>query len=154
MPDKILFRFDYSDFFTYDLEKYLVSLKGVKTAYVNPKKEELEVIYDKELISLRMLFYETKTYLKSFNIPLLLGFSKRKQLPTKETIIHVDNICCEYCLKEEIEKLLLNAGVIELKTDYDWMKDANLFITYDETLIKEEELSNLLGGVIVKFKNN
>lgn len=34
------------------------------------------------------------------------------------------------------------------------MKDANLFITYDETLIKEEELANLLGGVIVKFKNN
>ena len=72
MPDKILFKFDYSDFFTYDLEKYLVGLKGVKTAKINPKKEELEVIYDKELISLRMLFYETKTYLKSFNLPLLL----------------------------------------------------------------------------------
>lgn len=151
MLSKVLFKFDDLDYFLVDLEKYLTSLKGVKTAKINDKKEELEVLYDSKIISLKTLYHEIKNYLKSSDIPLLLGFSKNKTTNTKETIIYIPDICREYCFKNELEELLFLDGVIKVSTNYDNLLDASVFITYDETLIKEENLASILAGEIVKL---
>lgn len=151
MLSKILFKFDDLDYFSVDLEKYLTSLKGVRTAKFNDKKEELEVLYDSKIIFLKTLYYEIKEYLKSSDIPLLLGFSKNETTNIKETIIYIPDICCEYCLKDKLEELLFLDGVIKVSTNYDDLLDANVFITYDETLNKEENLASILAGEIVKL---
>ena len=68
----------------------------------------------------------------------------------KDTIV-IKDLCCEYCLMSMIEDLLEIDGIESAFTDFDYHKknNVNIFITYNDKLIK----NNQLNEIKEKFNN-
>ena len=60
-------------------------------------------------------------------------------------------MCCEYCLKGMIEDLLEYDAIKSAYTDFNYINknNVNIFITYDDKILKSAELKNLEN----KFNN-
>lgn len=150
--EKLTLKIEYSDFLDKELNKYLSSLNGVLFSKVDMEKNEIYVEYDSLVISLKILKMEIILYLNIQNTPSIVSFNKHYKKDIKEDVIIIDDLCCEYCLKGMIEDLLVYDAIKSAYTDFNYIdkNNVNIFITYDESMLKVEELNKVKN----KFNNN
>ena len=125
-----------------ELKQYLMDLNGIMD--VNIKDEEQLEIYIKnnpDLISLKIIKNEILLFLDILKITSLLAFDKHIE---EETII-INDLCCEYWLKDFIEELLEIEAIKSAYTDFDNIDkhNVNIFISYDDKLLSQDELNSI-----------
>ena len=100
--------------------------------------------YDSEIITLKLLKMEILLYLDIINIPSIISFDKHIK-NTKEDIIIIKDLCCEYCLKDMIEDLLEIEGIESTYADFDYNDkiDVKIFITYDDEVIDKNKIREI-----------
>lgn len=145
---KIRIKFDYVS--NYDFEEefliYLSKSYGIISADVDKKTNEIIVEYDSSMMSLELLMKEILIYLGLDKIPSVIAFDKCvSNSHIRKDIIVIKDLCCEYCLKNMIEELLVIDGIESAYTDFDYVNkhNVNIFITYDSAIINEEKLVDL-----------
>lgn len=149
--NKLTLKIEYSDFLDEELNKYLSSLNGVLFSKVDMEKNEIYVEYDSSIISIKILKMEIILYLNIKNTPSIVSFDKHFENNIKKDIIIVDDLCCEYCLKGMIEDLFEYDAIKSAYTDFNYVdkKNVNIFITYDDKILKLDELNKIKN----KFNN-
>jgi len=149
--NKLTLKIEYSDFLYKELNEYLSSLNGVLFSKVDMEKEEIYIEYDSVVISLKILKMEIILYLNLNNIPSIISFDKHYEKGVKEDVIIIGNLCCEHCLKGMIEDLIEYDAIKSAYTDFNYVdkKNVNIFITYDDKILKLDELNKLKN----KFNN-
>ena len=75
-------------------------------------------------------------------MPSLLEFDKHQKEQTNNYEINIKELCCEYCLKNYIEELLLIDGIESAHSNFDNLdkKDVKIKITYNKNFINEEKI--------------
>lgn len=149
--NKFTLKIDYSDFLNKDFINYLSKLDGIKLVKIDNKDNEIYVEYDSSIISLKLLKMEILLYLDISKIPSIIAFDKHDTSSLNKYIIVIKDLCCEYCLKGMLEDLLETDGISSAYTDFNYIdkKDVNIFITYDDKILKLDELDKLTD----KFNN-
>lgn len=142
--DKLTIRFEHSNYLNDDLNNYLMILRGVTYSKVDTNNNEMYVEYDSEIIPLKLLKMEILLYLDIMNIPSVISFDKHIK-NTKEDIIIIKDLCCEYCLKGMIEDLLEIEGIESAYTNFDYNDkiDVKIFITYDDKVIDKNKIKEI-----------
>lgn len=129
------------DWLNKELEEYLKTLEGVLKVNI---ADDIYLKYDENLITIKRLKLEIISFLKIKN-PIMIGFDKHssRALETYELIIK--DLCCEYCLKENITELLTIDGILQVSTNFDNHNKQNVVINikYDEKIITREEIKKL-----------
>ncbi len=148
---KITLKVDYSLFFNNDIINYLLGLNGIKLVKINTESKEIYVEYDSNIISLKILKMEILLYLDVLNVPSIIFFNKHLDGDLEKYIITIKDLCCEYCLKGMIEDLIEYDGIINAYSNFDYINNfnVNIYITYDNNLIKKEKLDE----IAVKLNN-
>lgn len=135
-----------------ELKQYLMGLNGVIDVNIKDEKQlEIYIKYNPDLINLKILKYEILLFLDILKIPSLIAFNKHfKEKMIKDTII-INDLCCEYCLKSFIEELLEIEAIKSAYTDFNYIDkyNVNIFISYDDKLLKQNELNSIKN----KFNN-
>lgn len=137
------FVYDFNDF-----SNYFLSLKGIQD--IKCKEDnylEITIQYTDD-ISLERIKLELELYFNIYSIPGMLAFDKKIKKDLKKVEI-VRNMCCVNCLKEFIENLFDNNGVVSAYTNYDppveFFCDITFYITYDDTITSIEEIKKNLN---------
>lgn len=145
--EKIKIKFDYVSYYDFEEEflLYLSKSYGVISAGVDKRTDEVILEYDSSMISLELLMKEILIYLGLDKIPSVIAFDKYVSDHICKNVIVIKDLCCEYCLKNMIEELLVIDGIESAYTDFDYVNkyNVNIFITYDDTIINEEKLIDL-----------
>ena len=144
--NELTLKFDYSYSLNEEFTAYILSQNGVIDVKIDKENDEIYVKYDSNLISLERLNYEIQFFLGVLNIPSLLAFNKHSKNKTSKYIMKLESVCCEYCIKNMIEELLLLDGIEKVNTNYNILdvfdKDNNIlfYMEYNETLIDKKTI--------------
>ena len=124
------------------LLEYLKTIAGIENCDINEGK--LSIVY-KDSMSLVVIVKEICLYLDILKIPSILSFDKHLPNKLEQYQILINDLCCEYCLKSDIEKLLYINGINSAYSDYDFYDKYNviIYITYDSSVVFKEELDKL-----------
>lgn len=141
--EKITFKLDF--WFAKDLLDYLTQIKGINKAEADIENNSITVLYDSQIISDFIIYKEIELFLDIRKTPSLIAFDKHNKKDLKKYTIVINSLCCEYCLKNNIETLLLEKGVDKVTTDFDYSnkKDVKIEISYDSDYISENKLISL-----------
>ena len=141
--NRIILKYD-CDLYT-DLSSYLLGLNGINDVLIDMDKGTIDILYDFSIISLYIICREIGIFLGIDKISSLIGFDKCFNTKLEHYDIIIKDLCCEYCLKGNIEELLLVDGISKVTTDYDYMNKVNvkIDILYDSRLIDEKEIIKL-----------
>lgn len=148
---KVTLKIDYSSFLNNDFKKYINDLKGVKSLELDNQNEKICIEYDSSIIPLNVLKMEILLYLDLKKIPSIMAFDRHDISNLNKYTIVIKDLCCEYCLKGMIEDLLEYDAIKSAYTDFNYIdkNNVNIFITYDDKILKSAELKNLEN----KFNN-
>ena len=142
MDNKITLRMNDLCFDNKELQKYLLSLKGIKKLNVNDK--EITIWYSKD-INPQMILQKIKLFTDTLDISSLYYFHKHSEENNSKYERYLNDLCCEYCLYSFIESLLLINGINEVYVnDEDMLK---IGINYDKNIMTEDELEQLIKGI-------
>lgn len=127
------------------LDDYLKTVRGISNVEVDFDKSNVYIEYDESLVFLNIILKEVLLYLDSSKIPILISFNKHTVDKYANHEIVIEDICCEYCLKGFIEKLLFVDGIEEVSTNFDnnTMFNVSIFLKYDDNIITEDKLKEL-----------
>lgn len=130
-----------------ELIVYLSNIKGIDFVKINDSKNELYIKYNENLINLKIILEEILLFLKLRNIPSILSFNKYSKNSLEVSNFEIEDLCCEYCLKNIIEKLLFIDGIEECYTNFDYHNKENISITikYDKNLINEDTIKKIIS---------
>lgn len=145
--DKMTFKFDY--WLPNELQDYLLQLNGIKEVDIDLELDILNIFYDSNVISSDIIYMEVVAFLKIQKVPSLLEFNKHSE--EKKHEITIKSLCCEYCLKSNLEELLMIKGIESASSDFDYKDKDNVKInvTYNAKVISENDLLELEA----KFNN-
>lgn len=128
-----------------DIENYLLTLKGIKNAKFDEDKNEVFIEYDPNLITIKLILMEIDLFINT-NSSSLFGFDKHSNNKLLDYEIIINDLCCEFCLKGNIEDLILIDGIESAKTDYNYQsnkRNVKISIKYDNNLINIEKIKEL-----------
>lgn len=141
------------------LREYLLKLNGIFEVEITfTEFIKITIKYDPILINLNVIKLEIIAYLDLFNLPSLISFDKNVGVVGNidneiNYDIIINNLCCEYCLRNMIDQLLNMESILSAYSDYgklNFQKDkVFIHIKYDSNLITLEEIKQLS----IKFKN-
>ena len=137
MMEKVTLKIN--DYLDLEIKEYLENINGISKVNVNQKRDSLTVSYDINKISIYIIWEEILLFLDNKNHPCLMEFNKHKY--GKDIVINIKDLCCEYCLFSNIAHLLLNEGILSLRTDFDFINKYD--VKYNNKLIDENELANI-----------
>lgn len=149
---EVTFKFDFDNvIISNDFLDYFLSLKGIKDInYKNDDYLEITIQYTDD-ISLERIKLELELYFNVLKIPEMLSFDKHIKKDLKKEQIVIKDMCCEYCIKGTIEDLFDTNGIVSAYTNYDPLVDScydiTFYITYDDTIITQEEINNILENM-------
>lgn len=134
-----------------ELEEHLLTQKGIINVEIDLKKETITIKYNNDLINIKIIILEILTFMDMLKIPSIISFDKHSKNITDKTNIIIKDLCCEYCLKGMIEKLLLTNGIEKVNNNFNYInkKDVQLNIEYDKEIISKEDIEKLEN----KFNN-
>ena len=143
MVNKVILKYD-CDVYD-DLSEYLLTLNGIENVVINKDNNTILLLYVSSMISLYIICRVIGIFLGIDKISSLIGFDKCFNTKLEHYEIIIKDLCCEYCLKGNIEELLLVDGISKVTTDYDYMNKDNvkIDILYDSRLIDEKEIIKL-----------
>lgn len=141
---ELTLKYDSYDLYS-DIENYLLTLKGIKKVNFNEDNNEVFIEYDSNTITIKLILMEIDLFMNT-NSPSLFGFDKHSNNKLLDYEIVINNLCCEFCLKGNIEDLILIDGIESARTDYDYTKNkrnVKIFIKYDNNLVNIEKIKEL-----------
>ncbi len=130
-----------------ELQEYLNSLKGMISVEIkNEKKLEINLKYDETLITPDIIKMEILFFLELQTRPSILAFDKHYKNKTSDTSIIIDDLCCEYCLKNAIEELFHVDGIECVTSNFvegEFEEKVILNIKYNSHLINHEKIKQI-----------
>lgn len=135
---KITIKVDYCNLWNDEFQKYLLNLNGINNIIKNGDDEVITIEYNED-ITLYIIVKEILLYF-DIEIPSISYFNKYMEGDLERCIIPAYYLCCEYCIKSDIEKLLYVNGINEVCTSGE-----ELYIYYDKNKITKEEILELIG---------
>ena len=102
---KLTLKYDY--WVDLELQYYLLTINGINKVNIDIDKDEIYVEYDSSLISIKLILMEIDLFLETTGTPYLIAFNKHNDNYLLDYEIVIKDLCCEYCLKSNIEELLL-----------------------------------------------
>lgn len=146
---KLTIQIDHANYLEDGLKNYLLSLNGTSQVTINKPDNKINITYNPTIINLKLIKLEILLYLKLQNLPSIISFDKHSKKKVSKRMITIENLCCEYCLKNEIEELLETEGIESAYSDFDYHKKnlVNIFITYDNKLIDDSEVEELIQKI-------
>ena len=131
--------------YRYQLEEYLLSIDGI----TDVKKEErgynffITVTYDERKIFIERIEKEILLYVDSLNVPVIVSFNKFEDNEVIKEIV-IEDGCCEYCMKGNIENLLQldGIGTFSYNQDTDYI-NVSAKLGYNPDKISKEKLKEI-----------
>ena len=122
------------------LLEYLKTIDGIENCDINDSN--LTIIY--KFISLKVIIKEICLYLDILRRPSVLSFDKHLTNKLEEYKLVINDLCCEFCLKHDIEELLYVDGINSDYSNYafDDKDEAEIYITYDSSIISKDKLDD------------
>lgn len=127
-----------------DLDKYLLQINGIEKVAIDLENDEIYVKYNSKIINIVILLKEINLYLELDKIPSIISFDKHNKYGLEDEII-IKDLCCEYCLKSNIEELLFTDGIDCVTTDFDFFnkKNVKIKIKYNQNIITKQDIIKL-----------
>ena len=139
---EIILQFEYNNCCNKELKDYLLSLNGILEVSFNDIENTIYIKYNNE-ISLKVLFLEIKLFMNNVNIPDLIFFDKYNNDIEIYNIV-IKKLCCEYCLMNNIEELLLIDGINKVSTNFDKSKkNIRISIEFNPNIITLNEIKKI-----------
>lgn len=141
--NKITFKFDF--WLPNELSDYLLQLKGVNDVEVDKEQDIISVSYDSNTISDEVIYMDILAFLELQKVPSLLEFDKHSDEETNNYEFTIKSLCCEYCLKSNIEYLFKMTGIESASSDFNYTdkNDVRINITYNNQVISENDIRKL-----------
>ena len=126
-----------------EIKEYLLKINGIDDVKINFDTGEINIKYSN--ISIKVILMEVELFLDVVKLPSLIGFDKHSKNKLLDYEMVINNLCCEYCLKINIDKLLTIDGIESVRTDFDYInkKDVKIFIKYDSNKKNIESIKKL-----------
>ena len=134
-----------------EIKDYLLQIDGVKdvTFTSDETKENIVIKYDEKVVSIKRLKGEVLLFIDAYNSPIVVTFDKHSNDNLISYEFIVKDACCEICLSQFFEELLLVDGIEKASVDYDdSMFNVSINIEYNPRKISEKEILDLQN----KFK--
>ncbi len=131
------------DYWSHDeLKKYLLSLEGISDVEIrNGKYLKLKFNYNPDVISAKTIKAEVYLFLKIL-MPCLISFTKKENEDDEAYTFTINNPCCEYCVRSNVEDLIEIKGITKAKVHYNKNKSL-IDIMYNPKVISKKELDTL-----------
>lgn len=126
-----------------EIKDYLLKINGIEDIKINLDTGEIYIKYNN--ISIKLIFMEVELFLDVVKLPSLIGFNKHSKNKLLDYEMVINDLCCEYCLKINIDILFETEGIESVGTDFDYInnKDVKIFIKYDNNKIDIESIKKL-----------
>lgn len=126
-----------------EIKDYLLKINGIEDIKINLDTGEIYIKYNN--ISIKLILMEVELFLDVVKLPSLIGFDKHSKNKLLDYEMVINNLCCEYCLKINIDKLLTIDGIESANTNFDYYnhKEVKIFIKYDNNKINIESIKKL-----------
>ena len=126
-----------------EIKDYLLKINGIEDIKINLDTGEIYIKYNN--ISIKLILMEVELFLDVVKFPSLIGFDKHSKNKLLDYEMVINDLCCEYCLKINIDKLFETDGIESVRTDFDYInkKDVTIFIKYDNNKIDIERIKKL-----------
>lgn len=136
-----------------ELNEYLLSLKGILDVTIrNEKQLEINIEYDSNIITPRIIKMEVLLFLDIRKIPSLFSFDKHTKEKTIAYMIKRDDLCCEYCFKGAIDDLFEIEGIEKVESNfyenyflkkYDEREKIKITIEYNPNLLTSDQMKQI-----------
>ena len=128
-----------------EIKDYLLKINGIEDIKINLDTGEIYIKYNN--ISIKLILMEVELFLDVVKFPSLIGFDKHSKNKLLDYEMIINDLCCECCLKINIDKLFETEGIESVGTDFDYdyinKKDVKIFIKYDNNKINIESIKKL-----------
>ena len=125
-----------------ELKKYLLSLEGISNVEIrNGKYLKLKFNYNPDVISAKTIKAEVYLFSKIL-MPCLISFTKEETDNDEAYTFTINNPCCEYCVRGDVEDLIEINGITKAKAHYNKNKSL-IDVMYDSKVISKKELDAL-----------
>ena len=126
-----------------EIKGYLLKINGIEDIKINLDTGEIYIKYTN--ISIKLILMEVELFLDVVKFPSLIGFDKHSKNKLLDYEMIINDLCCEYCLKTNIDILFETDGIESVRTDFDYInnKDVKIFIKYDNNKINIESIKKL-----------
>lgn len=126
-----------------EIKDYLLKINGIEDIKINLDTGEIYIKYNN--ISIKLILMEVELFLDVVKFPSLIGFDKHSKNKLLDYEMIINDLCCEYCLKTNIDILFETDGIESVRTDFDYInnKDVKIFIKYDNNKINIESIKKL-----------
>ena len=126
-----------------EIKDYLLKINGIEDIKINLDTGEIYIKYNN--ISIKLILMEVELFLDVVKFPSLIGFDKHSKNKLLDYEMIINDLCCEYCLKTNIDILFETDGIESVRTDFDYInnKDVKIFIKYDNNKIDIESIKKL-----------
>lgn len=126
-----------------EIKDYLLKINGIEDIKINLDTGEIYIKYNN--ISIKLILMEVELFLNVVKFPSLIGFDKHSKNKLLDYEMIINDLCCEYCLKTNIDILFETDGIESVRTDFDYInnKDVKIFIKYDNNKIDIESIKKL-----------
>lgn len=125
-----------------ELKKYLLSLEGISNVEIrNGKYLKLKFNYNPDVISAKTIKAEVYLFLKIL-MPCLISFAIEGNDDNEAYTFTINNPCCEYCVRGDMEDLIEINGITKAKAHYNKHKSL-IDILYNPKVISKKELDAL-----------
>lgn len=142
---KITIKINDWDWINRELDQFLQTQTGIIKSETNLKKNKIEITYEEEKTTIKIIMNYIRLFLSLQKTPILLEFNKHSNNELLEYTITIIDLCCEYCFMGMIEELLEINGIEEVNNDFDFITKENVHINikYDPTIIDENEIKKI-----------
>ena len=126
-----------------EIKDYLLKINGIEDIKINLDTGEIYIKYNN--IGIKLILMEVELFLDVVKFPSLIGFDKHSKNKLLDYEMVINDLCCEYCLKTNIDILFETDGIESVRTDFDYInnKDVKIFIKYDNNKIDIESIKKL-----------
>ena len=124
---------------------HLLTIKGIKDVKLKDKDSIIEINYMENEIGSLVIEKEVMLFLGLIQMPSLMGFNKYSTNKLTKYNMIIKDLCCEYCLKGNIEELLGIKGIEKVSTDFDFInkKNVKIEIDFDEEIINLDKVKEI-----------
>ena len=128
-----------------EIKDYLLSINGIFEVNINSIENEINIKYNHNLINIKVLINEILLFLDILKTPSIISFDKHSKQKTEKYSIIIKNLCCEYCLKNMINDLLVIDGIETANSNFDYHNKTNVIISinYNSKLINKEKIKQI-----------
>ncbi len=124
---------------------HLLTIKGIKDVKLKDKDSIIEINYMENEIGSLVIEKEVMLFLGLIQMPSLMGFNKYSTNKLTKYNMIIKDLCCEYCLKGNIEELFGIKGIEKVSTDFDFINKKNVKIEteFDEKIINLDKVKEI-----------